>query len=327
MIARADSAWPIYVPAMLRHRLAFGLSVAIALVTGCAPNNPGVPGSPAVTHPRLDGTIFTIVFENENADRVLVPENANFYALSQTYGRADAYVTAVHPSLANYIVMTSGETHGITASDDPATNVAIEGSDNLADQLDGGGVPWRAYMESMGEPCRMESREPYRANHDPFLYYTSMASDPARCAEHVVDFDERFAEDLASDAYRFMWITPNQCHNGHNCPMASADAFLGEVLEQILASPGYRAGGAIFILFDEGHLRILDAGANIPAIVVSDRLVLPGYVTDTRFDHRSYLATIEDIFGLDRLPTTVDATPLGEFFEQREPTDGHGATP
>lgn len=283
-------------------------------IGGCAATNPGVPGDPAVTRPLVEGTIFTIVFENENADDVLVPALPNFYELSRTYARADAYVTNYHPSLLNYIIMTSGSTHGMTTGDAPATNVAIEGNENLADQLDAAGIRWRAYMESMGEPCDMEMNDPYRVNHNPWVYYTSMAGDRARCEEHVVDFDVHFGEDLWSGAYRYMWITPNNCSNMHDCTADVADEWLGRVVGQIMESPAYQNGGAIFILFDEGELRLGSAEANLATIVISPRLRERGYASQTRFDHRSYLATIEDIFGLPRLPTTVDATPMSEFF-------------
>lgn len=289
-----------------------------ALLVACAPVNSGVPGDPAVTDPAIDGTVFTIVFENENADTVIVPANETFYELATTYANAVAYSTDLHPSLVNYIVMTSGETHGITTSDDPPENITIEGTEHLAAQLEAAGVPWRAYMESMGEPCRLDSDELYRANHDPFVYYRSLTDDPERCRERVVDLDAHLEADLAANDRRFMFIVPNQCNNMHNCPADVGDAWLREKVDLILASDGYRDGGALFILFDEGYLRILDAGANIPAIVVSERLRERPLTTDTRFDHRSYLATVQDIFGLPRLDTTEDAVPMSEVFLERD---------
>jgi phosphatidylinositol-3-phosphatase len=214
--------------------------------------------------------------------------------------------------------MTSGSTQGITRSDDPGSNVQITGDENLGEQLEDAGIPWRAYMDAMGEPCRMSSADPYGANHNPFVYYRSLTSDRERCEERVVDFEEHFQADLDSDAYRFMWITPDRCNDMHDCPSAIGDAWLARVLAQITASPGYQRGGVVFILFDEGYLRLGRAGANLATLIVSPRLVRPAYVTNTRFDHRSYLATIEDIFGMPRLPSTVGATPMGEFFVSRE---------
>ena len=288
--------------------------------SGCQlnPSNPGVPGSSAVKHPDVSGTVFTIVFENKDGEDVLKPDVPTFYELSEKYGNAEAYITYIHPSLPNYIVMTSGDTQGIDNNNDPPANKAIGGKKNLADQLDAAGIEWRAYMDAMGEPCKMTSEGTYSAHHNPFLYYETLANDEARCKDRIVDFEDNFAADLAAGTYRYMWITPDMCNNMHDCDAKVADAWLKKTVDQIMASDAYKNGGAIFVLFDEGSLRILNAGADLATIVISPNLVEPGYSTDTRFDHRSYLATIEDIFEMPRLATTKDATPMDEFFKMKK---------
>src|SRR6185369_3143498 len=150
------------------------------------PSNPGVPGASTNTHPDVQGTVFTIVFENHEQGEVLKPDVPTFYALSEKYGNADAYISDTHPSLPNYIIMTAGDARGVSNDNDPLDNTKIDGQDNLADQLDSAGVEWRAYMESMGEPCNMLSNTLYSAHHNPFLYYTSMTSDKARCQDKIV---------------------------------------------------------------------------------------------------------------------------------------------
>jgi len=295
------------------------LGSALLLATaGCTlgPANPGVPGSPDVKKPAIDGTVFTIVFENHEQHEVLRPEVPTFYNLSETYGSADAYISNLHPSLLNYIVMTSGDTQGVGNNNGPDLN-PLSTKDNLGEQLDAAGVKWRAYMEDMGTPCNMKSTGDYAVHHNPFVYYTSLTKDKARCKDRVVDFEDHFEDDLATGDYRFMWITPNMCNNMHNCGPDVADAWLKKVVGQIQDSPGYKNGGAIFIMFDEGSVRILGASADLPTVIVSEKLVEKGYVTDTRFDHTSYLATIEDIFDMPRLKTTKDATPMDEFFVLR----------
>jgi acid phosphatase len=294
-------------------KLALAMS-ALAVVACSGPTNTGKLGVAAVSHPNVTGTVFTIVFENEAADTVLVPANRSFYRLSQQNGRASAYISATHPSLPNYIQLTSGSTNGIINDSDPQTNVPVPGNENIADQLDAAGVKWRAYMEGMGTPCNYESNANYSAHHDPFIYYASMTNNPARCADRIVDFDTSFTADLDSGQYKYMWISPNMCNDMHNCGADVADAWLGKTIAQITASPAYQNGGAIFILFDEGSLRMLGSAADLPTIVMSPNLVSPGFVSDTFYDHRSYLATVEDIFRMPRLPTTIDSTPMDAFF-------------
>ena len=301
---------------MIRRRVSRASALApIALVAcGMSPVNPGVPGSPAVGHPNVPGTIFTIMFENDDLQETVAPENPTFYRLSQQYGSAQACISDTHPSLPNYLELTSGTPCGAASDNDPAWNVSVDGTTNLPDQLDAAGIPWRAYMESMGTPCKMATDGVYTAHHNPFIYYHDMATNQARCNERVVDFAQNFAADLASNQYRYMWITPNDCNDMHNCPNSTADTWLNVVVQQIQASPGYLNGGAIFILVDEGELRFLSAAADVAAIVVSPNLVSASYSTQTHFDHASYVATVEDILGLPRLPATTEATPMDEFF-------------
>ncbi|HEY2368736.1 MAG TPA: alkaline phosphatase family protein, partial [Polyangiaceae bacterium] len=123
--------------------------------------------------------------------------------------------------------------------------------------------------------------------------------------------------DLDSGAYKYMWISPNMCNDMHNCAADVADAWLEKTVAQITASKAYQNGGALFILFDEGSMRILGAAADLPTIVMSPNLVAPAFVSDTFYDHRSYLATVEDIFQIPRLPTTIDATPMNAFFRPK----------
>jgi hypothetical protein len=298
-------------------KLALTASALLALAGCSSPQSTGKLGVAAVSHPNVTGTVFTIVFENEAADTVLVPQNKAFYNLSQQNGRASAYISATHPSLPNYIQLTSGSTNGVVTDADPNVNVPIPGKENIADQLDAAGVKWRAYMEGMGTPCSFQSNSEYSAHHNPFIYYSSMTSDPARCADHIVDFDASFATDLDAGTYKYMWISPNMCNDMHNCGPDIADAWLAKTVAQITSSKAYQNGGALFILFDEGSLRMLGSAADLPTIVMSPNLVSPGFVSDTFYDHRSYVATVEDIFQMPRLPVTIDATPMNAFFRTK----------
>ncbi|HEY2370829.1 MAG TPA: alkaline phosphatase family protein, partial [Polyangiaceae bacterium] len=263
-------------------------------------------------------TVFTIVFENEAATDVFGSEAPFFTQLSHQYGLATAYTSSTHPSLPNYIMMTSGSTNGIINDNDPTTNVPLQTHDNLAHQLDAKNVMWRAYMESMGDPCKMSSSGTYSAHHDPFLYYTDVTQ--GACAQHVVDFDQNFDGDLASGVYKYMWITPNMCDDMHNCEASVADAWLAKTVTKIMAADAYKNGGAIFILFDEGSSRAPGATAALPTIVVSPNLKNPGQPISIPYDHRSYLATVEDIFGLGRIATTQNATAMSDFFEPAAPS-------
>lgn len=295
------------------------MCMAAPTLAACGPS--GTQGSSEVADMPVTGTIFTIVMENEGAG--VLSEMPYTQGLANQYASASAYYADHHPSLPNYLVMTSGTDKGVTDDGLPDEH-RIGGTDNLADQLDAAGVPWRAYMETMGEPCLKVDRGKYSAHHNPFIYYSSFANDAARCAEHDVDMDTHFAADLKSGEYDFMWITPDKCSDGHDCPPETADKWLQKVVPQIMESDGYKRGGAIFIVWDEGGpdaTYVFGGKQTIPFVLVSENLVSKGFTSKTLYNHNSYLATVQDLLGLPRLATTKDATPMSDFFAATDTTD------
>jgi len=292
----------------MRYKLV--LLAAVGLF-GCS--SPSTTTSSAITsRPNVPGTVFTIIFENDDGANVIQPNLPFFYSLANENGQALAYSSTTHPSLPNYIQLTSGGNGGVVNDNDPRWAPRIF-TDNIADQLDNAGIKWRAYMESMGEPCKLDSEHEYSAHHNPFLYYDSMIRDRARCNDRIVDLDANFDADLAAN-YRFMFIVPNMCNDMHDCAREVSDRWLENIVTKIFASPGYQNGGALFVLFDEGRARVFGAKANLATIVASPNLVSRGFKSTTPFNHASYLATVEDIFGLPRMRTTENATPMSEFF-------------
>ncbi|MBV9486363.1 MAG: hypothetical protein JO246_09925 [Frankiaceae bacterium] len=228
----------------------------------------------------------------------------------------------------------------------------------LADQLSAHHVSWRGYMENMdatpgkrarcsnpyasgpATPSRHESFPDYQDKHNPFGYFHSIIDRPRYCKSHVVPmghFAKRgFVGPLRHDLRhvattpRFSYLTPDQCHDGHdscpsngNVPLAGADHFLRAVVPLIRASPAYKRDGLIVITFDEGTTdrvccgekkapnlppshnngfpipgSVADGGGMVGALFLSP-LVRPGTVDRRhRFNHYSYLRSMEDLFGI-----------------------------
>jgi phosphatidylinositol-3-phosphatase len=240
-----------------------------------------------------DEHLFVIVFENKNYDEIIGSSAAPYMnQLATEYGLATNYHGVSHTSLPNYLAMVGGSTFGITEN---CTDCVVLGP-NVGDQIEAKGLSWRAYMESMPAPCYQEAEtELYAKKHNPFLYFERLATDPARCAEHIVPLDQ-LQQDLAANQTRNLsFVVPDLCHGMHDCDVPTGDAWLQTFLPTILSSSDYRAGGVVFITFDE------DGGANhIPMIVVSPR-VSPGARSDRYYDHYSLLRTLEELLGLSHL--------------------------
>jgi hypothetical protein len=175
-------------------------------------STPTLPGAPS-------GTIFTIVLENQDyADIVGSPNAPYINSLIDKYGLATNYMdSGVHPSLPNYLTMISGAPQYRGQRDlDPTQSPFPVNQPNLGAQLQAAGIKWRSYQESMGAPCQLAVSGEYAPKHDPFLYFTNIQSAAGGlCANTNVDYGS-FASDLASGAYRYMWITPNLTDDGHN---------------------------------------------------------------------------------------------------------------
>ena len=246
--------------------------------------------APAVAGP---SSVFVIVMENRSYDQAV---SGGYTAqLAAMYGVALNYHGISHPSLPNYLAMTSGSTWGI--ADDGYHSLPLTG---LGQQLTGAGVTWRAYMEGMTGGC-FASRYPYALKHDPFPYYGG------RCPAEVVPYAQFGADAQNGDLPQFVWITPGLCNDGHDCSTAVADRWLSQVVPQIQATAAWQNNGLLIITWDEGE----DASNHILTLVIR-----PGaqHESSTRYyDHYSLLATIEDRLGVTRLGAARQAMPLTDL--------------
>jgi phosphatidylinositol-3-phosphatase len=207
------------------------------------------------------------------------------------HGLATASYGIRHPSLPDYLALTSGSTHGITSN---CTSCLVSAT-SIVDQLEAKGLRWKAYMEGLPRPCWDGAESGgYAKKHNPFMYYDAVTAKRSRC-RNVVPF-RSLARDLrrgALPAYAF--LTPNLCNDTHDCSVATGDTWLQNWLPLIFASPGYQAGRtALILVWDENDG---SAGNQVPAIVVSPSTV-PGTRSATSFTHYSLLKTTEQMLGI-----------------------------
>jgi hypothetical protein len=264
-------------------------------------------------------TIFTIVLENHDYAEIVGSSDAPYInSLIAQGALATNYKDTIHPSLGNYLHMISGANQYPGYIDlDPTFYPFPVTKENLGTQLEAAHITWRSYQESMGTPCKLTASGTYAPKHDPFLYFTDMQSS-AMCVDKNVDYTQ-FAADLASNTYRYMWITPNLVSDGHDpatdpvMGMRTSDAWMATEVPKILASDGFKANGILFITWDEAEGRNGHDADKIPMIILSSRVKQPGMTSATAFTHATYLATMETLLGLPRLATVTNAPTLMEF--------------
>jgi len=236
-------------------------------------------------------------------------------SLAGRYGLATASYAVTHPSLPNYLSLTSGSTHGIEAD---CTSCSVS-APNIVDQLEGAHLSWKAYMEDLPHPCFLgPSAGGYAKKHDPFAYYTDIVSNPVRC-RRIVPLTALAADLRAGTLPAYSFISPNLCDDGHDCSLATADRFLARTMPAVIHELGPR--GFLVLTWDEGTLDTGCCGGahggRIATIVAG-----PGVARGARqaqpLDHYGVLATIERALGLPLLAHAGDphAGSLAPLFAQ-----------
>ncbi|MBV9800204.1 MAG: metallophosphoesterase [Solirubrobacterales bacterium] len=257
----------------------------------------------AVTAASASGTITHVVWilmENHGYGSIIGSSQAPYINhLANTYGLATNYFGLAHPSLPNYIGLTSGSTQGISDDNDPSSHPLNVPS--IFSQLPGGKS--RSLLESMPSNCYASDSGEYLVRHNPMAYYTNLGPD---CSNFDVPLGS--TPDLSA---AFTLITPNAIDDMHDGTIAQGDSFLSSFVPALTATSQYQAGNtAIFITWDEDE----NSGGNnqVATIVVSP--YTNAIKVSTAFNHYSLLRTAEDLLGLPALGNAASASPMESAF-------------
>jgi hypothetical protein len=256
-------------------------------MAGCARAGAATPPPPR--------HVFVIVMENKSPQQAL---RGTFTAsLAAKYRVAGNYAAIAHPSLPNYLALSSGQTWGV--QDD---NYQVLPRGGLGDQLTAAGVSWRAYMEGMTSGRCLNSPYPYVVRHNPFAFYGG------HCPDNVVPLTSLAADLDGPKAPLFSWISPDACHDQHDCGLSVGDDWLRQTVGTITQSKAWAANGVLFITWDE------DDGATENKVLT---LVIAPHqshkVSSKPYTHYSLLATVEDLLGAGRLGNAAQAKPMTDL--------------
>lgn len=295
-------------PRTLRVVLAAALA---GVIVGCGSGSSTVPAQAkdvgvARSHPC--GTshardahyshVVWIVFENHSFSQVIGSPKAPFInALGGRCGLATNFFAEKHPSLPNYIAMTSGGLQGVSGDHGPPPHgLRVP---NLFSQV---GSKWRALQQSMPSPCHKSDDGLYVVHHNPVPYYSDLLD---RCSANDVPLGGR--PDLSA---RFTFVTPNNCNNMHDCSVATGDGWLQSFMRKVFKTRQYRSGKtAVFITWDEGD----GDDQRVPTLVVSPT-TRPGTHSSTRYSHYSMLRTTEELLHLPLLGSAAAAPSMTRDF-------------
>ncbi len=252
--------------------------------------------------------IVILVMENKPADVIKGNSAARFLnSLITENSLSNNYYAITNPSLPNYLALIGGDTFGVTTN----CNDCFLDQPTLVDSLEKSGKTWKAYMDSMPSPCFTGNAVPYAMKHNPFIYFNTIRSNPERCNK-IVPYTQ-LEKDLKSDSLpHFVWITPDMCHDMHDCSIAVGDQWLATQIPLLLTSPAFTAQKSLLIItWDEGY-----ASDNRIATALIGAHVKKKFSSETFYNHYSLLRTIEEIWGLPTLTNNdKNATPMLDFFE------------
>jgi hypothetical protein len=273
------------------------IAVAVAAAATTSGNATSKPKGPCGTKPRATYThVVVVVMENKASSEIIGSSEAPYInSLARKCGLATNYYAITHPSLPNYIALTSGTTAGI--SDDKAPEEHMLPNKSIFSQT---GSRWRSYEESMPSNCDLTSASPYAVKHNPAAYYTSVRT---ACTKQDIPLP---SSPSFSAAYTF--VTPNLCNDMHDCSVSTGDNWLKKFIPKVLRSAEYRKGTLVlFLTWDE------DSGNNVPLVVVAPT-VPAGLKVSRKYTHYGLLQTSESILGKPCLASACTAASLRAAF-------------
>ncbi len=247
--------------------------------TASRPCGLGGTGAPHLQH------VVLIVMENRSYGEIVGSSSAPYFNhMAGLCGLATNYSAVAHPSLPNYLALTSGSIQGVT--DDSGPDAHPIAAPSLFSLL---GSNWRSLEESMPANCDLQSGGEYAVKHNPAAYYTGIRS---ACAQQDVPL-----QNPPNISAAFTFITPNLCNDMHDCSTAAGDAWLAQEIPLLLATPQYLSGQtAIFVTWDEST----GSTQQVPALVIAPS-VPAGARVGIAYTHYSLVRTVEQLLQLSPL--------------------------
>jgi phospholipase C len=237
--------------------------------------------------------VVVLVEENHSYSSVIGSASMPYLnSLAKNYSLLTNYYANTHPSIGNYLEMTTGQI--ITNNDGYTGTVSV---DNLVRELLLAGKTWKSYAEGLPYAGYIGGDTGYyMKHHNPFAYFTDVRNSSVE-RQRLVPFTQ-FSKDLANNALpAFSFIVPNSIHDAHSGSLSTADAWLKTNVAPLLNNAGFKKDGILIIVFDESYSNDTTHGGGHVAAVVIGPHVLRGFRSTTLFQHQSTLKTIINAIG------------------------------
>ena len=227
------------------------------------------------------------------------------------------YYANTHPSIGNYLMLTTGQ---VLTNDDSSTTVW--NVDNIARRMLAAKLPFRVYAEGVTQGYVGGNTGLYLVRHNPFALLSDVAGNKAVANQVIWPFSQ-FAIDLANgELPEFSYIVPNVNDDAHNGTPQQADSWLqSNVVIPLENQAAFQSGGdgLLIVDFDEAATSDTAYGGGHVSPVMWGPVVKHGYrqTSSTVYQHQSMLRTVMDALGLQNPPAAAATAPsMAEFFVQ-----------
>jgi hypothetical protein len=289
--------------------------------------------------------VVVVYFENDDRD------NALGFPFFQAFKKRGAFLSnyrgVTHPSEPNYIALVAGTLDftgvpiGVGGDNQPAGGMINDDEQydlpgkHLGDLLEAKNLDWKNYAEDYpgtSTQCFTDrqnslpdgSKGNYVRRHTPFLSFTNVSGDVARCTKHIVNAST-FPSDVANGTLpAFSFYTPNLVDDGHGTPTVGAstkraDQWFQKTFGPLLDDPKF-SDVLLVATFDENSCNTVGADESDPEdeakikrcagdqnviyAALAGNGVKAGSSSSVVYNHYNLLKTIEAGFGLGNLGKT-----------------------
>lgn len=251
-----------------------GFFLFALLATGVVPQPIVAPHASHVTIVVMENRAYDSIVDSAKApyiNQVLIPQGVlltNSHAVE-------------HPSQPNYLDLFSGSNQDVT--DDSCPHAFA--TRNIASELLASGRTFAGYAESLPHPgytgCSLFFI--YARKHSPWVNFSTVP------AANNLPY-----HGFPSAPTSLVWITPNMCHDMHDCSTSTGDRWLRNNLPQIIAWNA-KHDGLLILTWDEAEPD--RDGTNHIATILVGPMIKPGRSSQA-VTHFTLLRTLETIFAL-----------------------------
>ena len=263
--------------------------------------------------------VIWLWMENHSYEQIVGSSSAPYLnSLARACGLATNYHNITHPSLPNYIAATSGlgsrELLQSFAGDCDPSATCSTGHEHLRPG------PWLARLRGVDARRLQSARTPGTMPFDTTRprTYSSLVECPQRDVPLT-----RLSSDLSTNSLpAYSFITPNLCHDTHDCPVSDRRPMAGRRgasdPEQPRLPRGphralHRLGRGRRGATNDCATNESDVGCHVATVIVSPSTPA-GKRSGQLFNHYSLLRTTEDLLGLSPLGRGAGAASMTKPF-------------